>query len=122
MGFTSGVGGAGSNGDHAIEIRASGVTKSILLPNLPGDDYLEHKGDLWKVTFSALGFEGCIKKGNIEDIAIEESSDDGWHIESIVTFVKSGSSYELATMDFGVNKWVDGDQQGTHRLAQLAIV
>ena len=41
--FTSGVANAGSNEDHAIEVQASGITKSALLP---ANDYMKNKGDL----------------------------------------------------------------------------
>ena len=121
MGFTSGLANAGSDDAHSIEVRASGITKRALLPDLPAKDYMKNKGDLWIVPISRLGFVGCIRKANIETIAIEESGNDGWNIESMVTFVRSGSSYELATMDFHVNKWIDGNGLSSHHRLDLTL-
>ena len=110
MAFTSGVADAQSDKGHSVQIRAAGQTRSALLPNLPGDDYYQHKGDLWKMSFSShFHFNGCIHVQDIEDIAIEEHSNDGWHIESIVTFLRSGGYYQLASVNMEVNRWIDGD-------------
>jgi len=62
MAFTSGVRRAGSDRDHRIFLRASGMQQSArLLPDLPGNDYQCNKGDLWKLPIAFLGDAGCIK-------------------------------------------------------------
>ena len=113
MAFTSGLKNAGSDVDHAVAITlANGVTKVSLLPDLKGNDYLKHKGDLWKISFERhFKIYFCVKKHDIKNIYIVESGNDGWNIETIVTFIKSGNDYELATSDFHVNRWIDGNSK-----------
>ena len=125
MGFTSGLDYAGTDVSHAVTIGlADGVTKLSLLPNLPEQDYQKHKGDLWKISFKddfLLNY--CVMKYDIRSIAIMENGDDGWNIETIVTFIKSGNDYELATSDFHVNHWIDGNRKGdSHRRLDLTLV
>ena len=64
----------------------------------------------------------CIVPEDIEEIIMVESSDDGWNIESIVTFLRSGSDYQLATLDMEVNRWIDGDEDHSHRRFELSLV
>ena len=124
MAFTSDLKKAGSDVGHAVEIElADGVTKLSLLPNLPGDDYLKHKGDLWKISFADdFLFDFCVMKYDIKSIAIMENGNDGWNIETIVTFIKSGSDYQLATSDFHVNRWIDGNDDESRRYFELSLV
>ena len=124
LGFTSGKKHAGAQDCHSIEIRANGETRIIKLPNLEGDDYKEDKGDLWKIEINDFGFdEGCIELDDVEAIAIHASNNDGWNIESIVTFFKSNpDSYQLASVDFEVNRWIDGNRDDSHERFQLNMV
>ena len=79
----------------------------------------KNKGDLWKVSFSSFGFS-CVKIGQIANVAIIESSNDGWNIESIATFVKgSGGGFQVLTQDFDVYRWIDGDGDSSHRRFDL---
>ena len=111
--FTSGLNNAESSDGHAVEIVLTDkVTKRYLLPNLPGNDYEKYKGDLWKISLS----DQCIRKYDIESIAIVENSNDGWNIETIVTYIKSGNYYEPATSNFDVNYWIDGNHEDVTRL------
>ncbi len=121
LAFTSDLDHAGSDKSHEVVMSVKGVVGMTVLPNLPGDDYLKNKGDLWKlslkndfhVTYS------CVKKGDIDWIEIEEHSNDGWNIASIVTFLRDGSLYEVATIDFNVNRWIDGDGPQSHKRFRL---
>ena len=123
MAFTSGIRHGGSDRGHGVEVRVDGVTGVKTLPDLPGNDYYPHKGDLWKISFrNDLHFYSCVTKGDIESIAITENSNDGWNIETIVTFVKHGNNFQLATENFNVNRWIDGDGQYSHRRFELNIV
>ena len=125
MAFTSDLNNAGSDVGHAVEIElADGVTKLSLLPDLVGNDYLKHKGDLWKISFvDDFLFDFCVMKYDIKSIAIMENGNDGWNIETIVTFIKSGSDYQLATSDFHVNRWIDGNHDDeSRRYFELSLV
>ena len=116
MAFTTGNNHAGSDSGHQVEIRANGQSRTAPLPDLPGNDYLEHKGDLWKIDLhNDFHFYGCITQGNIDWIALEENSNDGWQIESVVTFLRDDyGQYALATLDMEVNRWIDGNGHYTH--------
>ena len=123
MGFTSGQIYADTDDRHAVEIQAAGQTSKANLPNNPADDSEQHKGDLWKMSFTSdFSFNGCIRKADIEEIAIEEDGNDGWHIESIVTFLKAGSDYQLATVDIEVNQWIDGDDLTANERFELNLI
>ena len=59
---------------------------------------------------SDFGFSGCITKDDIEGITFVEASSDGWHIDSVVTYVTvNGYNWELSSVDLDTNSWVDGD-------------
>ena len=126
MAFTSGIEDAQTKDavGHAVEIGLAGrVTQLSLLPNNEGDDYQKHKGDLWKISFKDdFLLDYCVTKYDIRSITIMENGDDGWNIETIVTFIKSGDDYELATSDFDVNHWIQGDKEDSHRFLELTLV
>ena len=96
---------------HKIELQAKEVTKTQTLPDLPGDDYSSSKGDLWKLSIEDyFGFTGCITKKDIQGIALLAGNNDGWHIDSIVTYVAVNKfNWELCSVDLEANRWVDGD-------------
>ena len=106
-------------------MRAAGQTREIALPNLPGDDYLRNKGDLWKLTFDGnFKFTGCVTVRNIEYVRIEEGSNDGWKIDSIVTYVRATgqSCFTELTQNFNVNRWIDGNGAASHKHFTLTKV
>ena len=121
LAFTSGKVHAGSHDSHEVEVRAAGQTRVLQLPDLLGDDYLENKGDLWKLTFDDdLRFTQCVTLQNLDHIAIEAGGNDGWNIDSIVTYVGApGHGFRDATIDFNVFRWVDGDGEFSHRRFML---
>ena len=109
---TSGVSGGESNGVYDLEVRVNGITHSVELGDLPGDQAQSHKGDLWKFRLNndlGITSPSCIRKSNIDEIAIEEDTNDGWHIDSVITVLKSGSNYQVATLDMEADQWIDGD-------------
>ena len=62
MAFTSGISNAGSDTSHTVEVQASGHVRNLRLYDRPGNDMLEHKGDLWKINFSDFHFtDQCIR-------------------------------------------------------------
>ncbi len=127
MAHTSGTGNAGSDAANEVEIVANGQIRSVRLPNLPHNDYPPHKSDLWMLRLSSsFGFSGCIREDDIQSITIEQNSNDGWNIDSIITILRddygTGKYYEVATMDMDVNRWIDGDGHWTHRRFELFML
>ena len=111
LAYTSGLNHAGADKDHKIQLQVNGLAKTKILPDLPANDYFPSKGDLWKLSLrSFFGFHSCVKIGDIESINIIAGSNDGWNIDSIVTFAVYDKSYwEVTSEDFNVNRWVDTD-------------
>ena len=125
MAFTSGASGAGSDSGHAVEVQlTSGQVQSLPLYDRPGNDMLEHKGDLWKISFTDFHFfDGCITIQEISGVAMKQNSNDGWQIDSIVTFVKDvyGGS-QLLTQNLDAFRWIDGDGAYSSRRFPLTLV
>ena len=124
MAFTSGYIDAQTNASaHEIELKVNGVRRKGNLPNLVGNDFQKNKGDLWKISVPSFGFgDSCIKKNEVENIALVEDSNDGWHIDSIVTFFgTSNGQFELASMDINTFRWVDGDQGTSARRFDMTL-
>ena len=124
MAFTSGLRHAGSDSGHSVQIRlTSGQIRHVRLYNRPGNDMLSHKGDLWKINFSSFGFsDSCVTISEIQNVAITESSNDGWNIESIATFVKdSAGGVQVLTQDLDVYHWIDGNGHHSHRRLDLTL-
>ena len=124
MAHTSDARYGGADSSHRIELRITGATKSTALPDLPGDDYFTSKGDLWKLSIKDhFGLSGCITKTNIKGIAVLAGSNDGWHIDSIVTYVAvNRNNWELSSVNFGANRWVDGDSSNYKKRFELNLV
>lgn len=124
MAFTSGLPSAGADTSHAVEVTAKGNTRRQVLPNLPGDNYLENKGGLWELTMSSFNFPDlCIKKNDITNIAITQNNNDGWHIESITTLLKDViGKEELVSSDLNINHWIDGDGLPDSKRLNLTLI
>ena len=124
MAHTSDVKYGDADSSHQIKLRVTGANKTTVLPDLPGDDYYTSKGDLWKLSIKDhFGLSDCITKNNIKGIAILSGSNDGWHIDSIVTYVVvNRNNWELSSVDFGANRWVDGDDLPAHKRFELNLV
>lgn len=121
--FTSGVPSGGADAGHSVELRTATESRTVRLYNRPGDDYDSHKGDLWKIPISSFHFtDACVTIPELRGIAITEHSNDGWHIESIVTFLRAGSMYQLYTEDFEANRWIDGDSHYSRTRFDLNVV
>ena len=117
MAYTSDLQYAESDESHRISVRVEGSTSTQSLPDLPGDDYSPNKGDLWKLNLETFfGFTGCITINDINHISILEGNNDGWNIDSIVTFVVDDqNNYELISADFDIFQWIDGDSTADER-------
>ena len=113
MAFTSGIKSAGS--DHSpymTIVLATGERKDVRFYNRDGDDMSPNKGDLWQFKISSLYFntDTCIEKDDITQIILHSGGSDGWNIESIVTILGSGISYQLLTANMHVNRWLDSNE------------
>ena len=121
LAFTSGKKNAGSDDAHKIEVKAAGQTRVLKLPNQKGNDYLKNKGDLWKLTFDDdFHFDECVTLDNLEHIAIVAGGNDGWNIDSIVTYVGTAESRFMdLTANFNVFRWIDGDSTSSAKRFKL---
>jgi hypothetical protein len=110
MAFTSDLRYSDSRHPHNIEVVAMGETRSILLPDRPGD-YSQHKGDIWRLSISEdLGFSVCVRVCNIQNITLVEGGSNGWNIDSVTTYgCTDDVGCKQITQDFDVFRWVDGD-------------
>ena len=113
---------AGSDGDHSVEIAANQEVHHVILPDLLGDDYSRHKGDLWKINFSDFGFsDSCITIEEISRVSILATHNDGWNIDSITTFVIYTNGSRVLTQDFDVHRWIDGNADISYRRFDLTL-
>ena len=124
MAFTSGVRGAGSDRDHRIFVRATGMRRSArFLPDLPDDDYERNKGDLWKLPISFFGDAGCVKLQDVRSIVLVGGSGDGWNIDSAVTFAISEDYYwALLSVDLDVFQWIGRNRGPDEQRFPLSII
>lgn len=111
MAFTSNKSNGGSDDSKDILLVINGQHVLRRLPDLKGDDYLSNKGDLWKLSMTDFfSFTDCVSTRDIQGIAIVNSGDDGWNIDSIVTYaVYNQYFYEQTSVDLDVFRWVDSD-------------
>ena len=105
MTFTSDRNDAESTDNFDLELEVNGDTYIAEFGTTTKDG-----GQLWKFAISDFhNIPSCVTKQDIEEIAIEEDTDDAWNIQSVLTVLRAGGDYELATMDMDVFQWVDGD-------------
>ena len=120
--FTSGLPSSESDTGHSIQLESNGVVQTRSLYDRPGDDYLANKGDLWSFSFQSSFGLSCIRISDIDRVSIVENGNNGWNIETIVTLVSDSSSHlQVLTRDFDVNRWIDGDEDASHRRFDLSF-
>ena len=100
--------------NHAIEIRANGLTKRAHLSNLPS----LARGQLWTLSLDDdFGFTSCIHMKDVQGIAIVADNTDGWKIDSIATYLAiNKNNWKLSSVDLDVNKWVYLHSHGRFQL------
>ena len=122
LAYTSDIGGSqtGAGVSHIIELKVDGLAKTFIFTNFPNIS----KGDLWSLSLADdFGFPGCIRKKDIQGIALLEDNSDGWNIDSIVTYVASNSyNWELSSVDLDVDRWVDGNSLDSYKRFDLNLV
>ena len=113
LAYTSNIGHSQTSGNHIIELTVDGLAKTATFTEFPG----QSRGNLWSLSLSdKFGFPGCIRKKDIQGIALIPGNSDGWNIDSIVTYVASNDyNWELNSVDLDVNRWIDTDS-GKFRL------
>ena len=113
MAFTSGYKGAGSNVHHDIEVVTNDHTTRRRLPNVPGEDMDENKGDLWSLDINWFEFPPgttCVLPTDITRISIVANGDDDWNIDSIATVaVMNNGQVIFLTIDHDVYEWIDSN-------------
>ena len=123
MAYTSDRIYAHASASHKIRLQVNGLASARFLPDLPGNDYISNRGDIWKLHLKDFfGFTGCITINDIDHITILHGNNDGWNIESIVTFAAVSEYWELTSADFSVFQWIDGDDVDEHREFTLSLL
>ena len=64
-----------------------------------------------------------INQKSIQGIALLAGSNDGWHIDSVVTYVAVNKyNWELSSVDLDANRWIDGDSSHSYKRFTLNLV
>ena len=121
MAFTAGSHGSDTNAHHAVEILANNEVRHVRFFNLPGEDMILNKANLWKLNFTEFHFtNSCITIGDIQRVYIIEANDNSWQIDSIVTLVKDSSGgVQVLTQDVDTVIWINGNNVKAFRRAEL---
>ena len=122
--YTAGGRFAGSDTAHKIEVRAGGEVHLTELYDRKGDDYKANKGDVWIFSFSDdFNFSKCIRKPDIEGITLKPGGNDGWNVESVITFAyDADGDFHLATRDINIYRTIDGNGSPDQRSIDLTVV
>ena len=111
LAFTSGESDSQTDDSAYVMLTLSNnQDKTLQLYDRTGNDYAKNKGDIWKIPLPDFGFsKNCISRSDITGVTLLPGENDGWNIESIVTFLKAGNTYLQLTQDFNVFRWIDGN-------------
>ena len=110
MVFTSTEDGADSDRHHNLFISF----KNMLNMTIPfydrGRDKTKNRGDMWIFNTSKYNLP-CLNTDDVDQLAIVQSSNDNWHIHSVVTLLsmngRNGTEYyDLLTVDMEANRWI----------------
>ena len=111
MAFTSTDKNSGSDDLPTLEIYlGDGTIGRTVFADNRGEDQQKGKGDFWRFTLSNLGLQNkCVTKDVINQIRVQNGGKDGWKINSIITILRSGWYYTVATADIDLNTFLDGN-------------
>ena len=100
---------------------SNGQQRELRLFNAPGDEFQPDDGDMYQWSISEFGFSGstCVTYDSISQVTIREGGNDGWQIDSIMTVLDTDGVYRALTLDFRVNRWIDGDDLSFYRSFDL---
>ena len=125
MAFTSTNKHAGSDNLPSLSVKlTSGGEDTLKFPNLKDvNEQTKGKGDLWEFKIARFDFktDNCITKSDISEVTIHNGGNDGWKIESVVTVLHGGLSFDLVTADMHVNRWIDGNAEPYRQIYDLTI-
>ena len=124
MAFTTTDKSAGSRNLPSLSVRLnSGDEETLEFPNLNVNEQTKGKGDLWEFKIARFDFktDNCITKSDISEVTIHNGGDDGWQIESVVTVLHGGLSFDVVTADMHVNRWIDGNDEPYRQIYDLTI-
>ena len=125
MAFTSTLAYAGTGDLPTLYVKLAGEEKSHAFDNHVGvNDMTAGKGDLWEFKIANFNFitDTCITKSDIIGVTIHNGGDDGWNIESVVTVLHGGQSFDLLTANMNVNRWIDGNDLPSELKYDLTFV
>ena len=102
----------------------NGAFRDLRLFDAPGAEFQHGVGDMWQLPISDFGFSGstCVTYDSISQVTIREGGNDGWQIDSIMTVLDTDGVYQALTLNFRVNRWVDGDDLSFYRSFDLTKV
>ena len=122
LAYTSDIENSQTSGNHEIELTVNGLAKTATFTNFPG----QSRGNLWSLSLAdRFGFPAaaCIRKKDIQGIALLPGNSNGWNIDSIVTYMASnGYNWELNSVDLDVNRWIDTNSEESHKRFDLNLV
>ena len=120
MAFTGTSRNSFTSNPPTIILQVNDEVGKIALPTPTGNEFSPGKGDLWRVDISNFKFtDTCVTKGDVSKITLEETGNDGWLVDSIVTFLRSDGAFILLSVDIDVNRWIDGN--GGTELEQFSL-
>ena len=131
MAFTSGLLHAESDDSPWLCVfLTDGEMREVRFPDLPSDEFVQNKGDLYSFPIRSFGFSDiwCTKKNEISRVVIRNGGTNAWNIESIVTMIENMApsgrigEYFLLTADFHINSWIDGYGEPHHAQIDLTMV
>ena len=119
---TSDIRHAGTVKAHNIGLQAKGELKTTALET-PPEGLVANGTNEWKLSLEKdFQFSGCVKVRDIENLAILENHNDGWNINSVVTFLVVDPCYwALSSVDFDVNVWIDGNSDPSYKEFNLTL-
>ena len=103
----------------------SGDEETLKFPNNQDiNEQTKGKGDLWEFKITKFDFQtdNCITKSDISEVTIHNGGDDGWKIESVVTILHGGLSFDVVTADMHVDRWIDGNNGVSRQSYDLTVL
>ena len=107
----------------------NGEMQEVRFPDLPSDEFIQNKGDLYTFPIQSFDFSSsCTKRGEISRVVIRNGGSNGWNVKSVVTMIENNApsgrigEYFLLTADFDIYRWIDGYGEPDHAQIDLTLV
>lgn len=123
MAYTGGSINALTKHPPFIELTVGGKVGLVQLQIVTGLEFALNKGDMWTIDLTDFGFtDKCIRKRDVDRIAVVEGGTDGWLIDTIVTFLlDEDGSFSLLSSDIDVDVWIDGNSGEERKRFDLTL-